>query len=506
MPFAHLLVIFLISLLILMLPAPGLARLFEKAGEKGWKAWIPFYNTYIMQKLAARPTHWVYWQLIPVVGWFITLGIYVEFSKIFGKFSFLQHTILVLTLGLYFNYLGFSSSTRYIGPEGVKIYKKSTVREWLDAGVFAVVAATLIRIFIFEAYTIPTESMEKTLLVNDFLFVSKTAYGPRIPNTPIAMPFVHHTMPVGKGKSYVEWIKLPYIRWFEKPVKRNDVVVFNFPVGDTVINRDEFQSQVTYYDVIRQISREEVLRREDDFPLVVRPVDKRENFIKRCVAIAGDTFELKDGIVYIDGKPTETPPPDSEMLYYVETNGQPLSPSVMMEEYNVDMNNERRETEFKTTDRPNTYVMLLTNTAREKMLRQGLARRITLEELEHPVFPYDTIHHWSRDNFGPILVPAKGMTIDLTPENYSVYERAIRVYEGNALEIRNGQIFINDQPANSYTFKMNYYWMMGDNRHNSADSRYWGFVPEDHVVGKASLIWFSWDKGPRWKRLFRTIK
>lgn len=502
MEIAHLLVIILITLLIFLLPAPGVAKLFEKAGEKGWKAYIPFYNTYTMLKIANRPKHWVYWQLIPIVGWFITLGIYVEFIKAYGKFSFLSHALIVLTGGLYFNYVGFSSNTRFIGPAGVKLYKKSATREWIDAAVFAVVAATLIRTFIFEAYTIPTPSMEKTLLVNDFLFVSKTAYGPRIPNTPLAMPFVHHTMPFGKSKSYVEWIKLPYIRWFESPVKRNDVVVFNFPVGDTVVNRDEFQSAYTYYDLMREIGREEIFRRSDEFPLVVRPVDKRENFIKRCVAVAGDLLEVKDGIVFINGKQNELPP-HAEMPYIVETKGQPLDETVLKDEYNVDkLNND----EFQTTAKLNTFRMLLTNEAKDKMIKNAIAVSITPEQTNYPVYPYDTLHKWSQDNYGPVLIPKKGVAMSIDASNYSVYERAIRVYEGNKLEMKNGQIFINDQPATSYTFKMDYFWMMGDNRHNSADSRFWGFVPEDHVVGKASLIWFSWDKGPRWNRIFRSIK
>ncbi|MCM5529013.1 signal peptidase I [Parasegetibacter sp. NRK P23] len=499
----HLLVIIFISLLIWLLPAFGVSKMFEKAGEKGWKAFVPFYNTYTMLQVAGRQKHWVYWQLIPVVGWFITFGIYIEFVKAYGRFAFWEHALIVLTLGLYMNVIGTNQHARFIGPEKVKLYKKSTTREWVDAGVFAIVAATLIRTFIFEAYTIPTPSMEKTLLVNDFLFVSKTAYGPRIPNTPLAMPFVHHTMPVTKGKSYLEWIKLPYIRWFESPVKRNDVVVFNFPVGDTVINKDEFQSAITYYDVVRQIGREEVFRREDDFPLVVRPVDKRENFIKRCVAIAGDTLEIKNGVVWVNGKVNDVPI-HSEMPYYVQTKGQPLDEEVMQSEYDVDMND---ASEFTKLEQPGLFRMLLTAEAKAKLEKSGAVTSIQVAKDEGGyIFPFDTLHNWSQDDFGPVILPKKGTAMPLNAQNYSIYERAIRVYEGQSIDMRNGQIYINNQPASSYTFNMNYYWMMGDNRHNSADSRYWGFVPEDHIVGKASLIWFSWENGPRWNRLFRSIK
>src|SRR6516164_7018992 len=241
-------ILVLIQLLILLLPSFGVFKMFEKAGVPGWKAFIPVYNTWIMLELTQRRKHWVFWQLIPIVGWFITMGIYVEFVKTFGKFRIYEHALAALLPLFYFPYLGFSKDEKFLGPEVVKKHRKSTTREWIDAGVFAIVAATLIRTFNFEAYTIPTGSMEKTLLVNDFLFVSKFSYGPRIPNTPLSVPFVHNTMPIINTKSYVEWVRVPYTRWFSSPVKRNDVVVFNFPAGDTVINRDEFQSAKPYYD------------------------------------------------------------------------------------------------------------------------------------------------------------------------------------------------------------------------------------------------------------------
>src|ERR1044071_7199177 len=220
-------VIILISLLIVELPAFGLAKLFEKAGIPSWKAWVPFYNIWEILKATGLKKHWFYWQFLPVAGWFISIWLLVEFVKLFGKFSFFDHVGAALLSVLYFPYLGMDKKVKYLGPQAVKNHKKTTVREWIDAGVFAVVAATLIRVFVFEAYTIPTGSMEKTLLVNDFLFVSKLTYGPRIPNTPLAIPFVHHTIPGLKMKSYSEAIKIPYRRWFGTPVKRNDVVVFN---------------------------------------------------------------------------------------------------------------------------------------------------------------------------------------------------------------------------------------------------------------------------------------
>jgi signal peptidase I len=508
---AHqLLILILIALVLFILPAFGLYFMFKKAGVPGWKGLVPVLNSFEMLRLSKRPVYLFFLQFIPVAGWFITLAILVEFVKTFGKFRFYQHALTVCSAGLYFLYVGLNKKDKYIGPEAAKKYKKSTAREWIDAGIFAVVAATLIRTFVFEAYVIPTPSMEKTLLVNDFLFVSKFSYGPRIPNTPIAMPFVHHTMPLFDMKSYVEWIHIPYTRWFPSPVKRNDVVVFNFPTGDTVINKDGYQSEQPYYDVARALGngdmnagRQIILSDPDQYPLIVRPVDKQENFIKRCVGIAGDTLQIKDQMIYINGQ--LMPLPDySETNYFVVTGGQQLDETVMKEEYDIDINNSE---EFQQTGIPNRYAMLLTAIARDKMMKSGLAKTITpYIDSSKMVYPYDPQYNWTKDNYGPIWIPKKGATLQLNSVNYLFYERAIRDYEKNKLEIQNGKIFINDKETKSYTFKMDYYWMMGDNRHQSLDSRYWGFVPEDHVVGEAWMIWMSWKNGVRWSRLFKKIK
>ncbi|MBZ5856259.1 signal peptidase I [Flavihumibacter profundi] len=514
----QILIVALISLLLFILPAFGLSKLFKKAGVPGWKAFVPLYNSWEMIIIAERPKHWFFWQLIPVAGWFVTMGIFIEFIKCFGKFAFWEHALTCLVPFLYFPMVALDEKTRFIGAKGVKHYQKSTAREWIDAGVFAIVAATLIRTFLFEAYTIPTGSMEKTLLINDFLFVSKLSYGPRIPNTPLAVPFVHHTLPGTSARSYSELIKLPYSRWFASPIKRNDVVVFNFPNGDTVINKPEFQSADPYYDVARRIGngnlntgRQMILNDPETYPLVVRPVDKRENYIKRCVAIAGDTLEVRDGRVYINSQPGFIPP-HSQIFYEVETSGQPLDADLMKEQYNIDIENP----EEIPSQTGNKYIMLLTAEAVDKMKASGLAKSITPQLIRPDQvdarlwgqvnYPYDTIHKWTIDYYGPIWIPAKGATLTLTPENYSIYERAIRVYEGNTLEQKEGKFFINGAATNQYTFKMNYYWMMGDNRHGSQDSRFWGFVPEDHIVGEAWIIWMSLNKGIRWNRLFRSIK
>ncbi len=491
-------VILLISLLMVMLPSIGLAKMFEKAGIPSWKAYIPFYNTWEMLQAARFKKHWFFWQFIPVVGWFITLWIFVEFVKLFGKFTFLQHAATVLVPFLYFPYLGYSANERYIGPDAVKKHKKSATREWIDAGVFAIVAATLIRTFVFEAYTIPTGSMEKTLLVNDFLFVSKLSYGPRIPNTPLAVPFVHHTLPVLNTKSYSELIKLPYVRWFASPVKRNDVVVFNFPAGDTLTK--EFDSKTTYYDIVRARGREETWER---FTILTRPVDKRENYIKRCVAVADDTLQLINGILYVNNEKAFISPTAST-FYNVRTTAQMSEES--LRDAGILLNQDDESPDFRQ-DGPYYHINLtLSELEIVKKLPGFQSAEPEIIDDYGATFPNDQAHfNWSVDNFGKLWVPKKGGTIPLTPKNVILYKRVIQVYENNEWEEQGGKIYLNGEPATSYTFKMNYYWMMGDNRHKSQDSRYWGFVPEDHVVGEAWMIWMSWNKGVRWNRLFKMI-
>lgn len=478
----------------------GMYGMFKKAGIEGWKAFVPLYNTWCMVQKMPLKKYWFFLQLIPIAGQFITIWITIKFVEHFGRFGFWHHAATVLVPFIYFPYLGFSKNERYAGNAVVNNYKKSGIREWIDAAAFAVVAATLIRTFVFEAYTIPTSSMEKTLLVNDFLFVSKFAYGPRIPNTPLAMPFMHHTIPGLNSKSYLEWIHIPYTRWFASPVKRNDAVVFNFPAGDTLTK--EFDSVDPYYDMVRREGRQAVW---DKYTVVTRPVDKRENYIKRCVAIAGDTILIKDGKLYVNGQPAFVSP-TSATYYNVTTNtgwGEE-----MLQEAGVRLN-QKEDNEGSFDFQPmgtNRYKINLTLGELEIVKKLAGFVSVTRDTLDYITFPYDTaVARWTTDEFGPLWIPKKGATIQLTKQNLVLYGRCIRVYEGNTLEEQNGKVLINGQAATSYTFKMDYYWMMGDNRHKSQDSRYWGFVPEDHIVGKASLIWFSWDGGPRWKRMFKMI-
>ncbi|MBP6686589.1 MAG: S26 family signal peptidase, partial [Lacibacter sp.] len=352
--------IFYINLFLVLLPAVGLYGMFKKAGVEGWKAFVPFYNVWIMVELAGMKRYWFFLQFIPIVGWFITIAILIDFVKTFGKFAFWQHVLTVLVPIVYFSYIGYNSTDKYLGADVLHKHKKSGLREWVDAAIFAIVAAGLIRMFVFEAYVIPTPSMERSLLVNDFLFVSKTAYGSRVPNTPLAFPLVHHTFPVIKTKSYLEWIKLDYRRWFAKPVKRNDVVVFNLPVGDTVINDEvNYGSKTTYYDALHSQfgnNRAALWDRYGDI-IITRPVDKRENFIKRAVAVAGDTLEIRNGVVYINGKVNEIPN-GVQTNYLLKTKGQPLDYTMLEEEYNI------RESLGEVTQAvsvgPNYYEIFLT--------------------------------------------------------------------------------------------------------------------------------------------------
>ena len=381
--------------------------------------------------------------------------------------------------------------------------KKTKTREWVDAIVFAVVAATIIRVFFIEAYTIPSGSMERSLLIGDFLFVSKVNYGARIPMTPVAFPFAHHTMPLTTStKAYWDGVQWKYHRLPGlSEIKRNDVVVFNFPEGDTVAVENQSDS---YYNMVRNMGREQV---RNNITIVDRPVDKRENFIKRCIAISGDVISMANGVAFVNGK--QEPLKNTGMMPYKIVFKTMDFNYAALDEFKLDLGNSPAIAE-------NTYIVNASPEIADKLKAFDFISSVTLSpDATGPeqggVFPHDPNRVWNRDNFGPIKVPAKGWTVKIDSLTMPLYYRAIRTYEGNKVEKKGGVWYINDKVANTYTFKMNYYWMMGDNRHNSADSRYWGFVPEDHIVGKALFIWMSWDSDAsffskiRWSRLFRGI-
>ena len=407
---------------------------------------------------------------------------------------------------------------------------------WVDALVFALVAVYFINLFFFQNYVIPSSSLEKSLLTGDYLFVSKVSYGPRIPQTPLTMPLTQHTLPVLNMKSYIDWPHWDYrrVKGLGK-VELNDIVVFNYPAGDTILAEVPYQTEYykMVYDSGEQISvqnvgmpdfssltqqqvheiyedvyamgRNYLKNNASEFgDIKSRPTDRRENYVKRCVGLPGQTLEIKNRIVYLDGKPNKEPD-NVQYTYKVRLHQQ--IPHELMRELGISSEQVVQLSRYG-------YMALTDHAAKALKRRTDIVESLVLNtevDADDRVYPRNAAYGWTRDNYGPVWIPKKGESIALTMDNIAIYERAIKVYEDNRLEVNDGKIYINGQPATSYTFKMDYYWMQGDNRHNSADSRYWGFVPEDHIVGKPIFIWWSSDpdqggvSGIRWSRLFRFV-
>lgn len=407
------------------------------------------------------------------------------------------------------------------------------VMSWVDALVFALVAVYFINQFFFQNYVIPSSSLEKSLLTGDYLFVSKVSYGPRIPQTPLTMPLTQHTLPVVECKSYLDWPHWDYRRVKGLgQVQLNDIVVFNFPAGDTLCSAPQYQSydyyqmcysigyqiypnrpnpdslsaeqRLKYFDIIYEAGRNAILQNQAEYgEIITRPADRRENYVKRCVGLPGQTLEIRNHIVYLDGKANKEP---DNVQYTYRVKLKQSIPEEVMDDLGISM-------EDLTSLNTLGYMPLTKHAVASLQGRKDIVESVTLNtdanDLE--IYPLNGNKHWTRDNYGPVWIPKKGEKIRLTLDNIAIYERPIKVYEGNELEIRDGKIYINGQEAREYTFKMDYYWMQGDNRHNSLDSRYWGFVPEDHIVGKPIFIWWSSDpdrhgiSGIRWNRLFRFV-
>ena len=411
------------------------------------------------------------------------------------------------------------------------------IMSWVDALVFALVAVYFINLFFFQNYVIPSSSLEKSLLTGDYLFVSKVSYGPRIPETPLTMPLTQHTMPIINTTSYIEWPQWDYrrVKGLGK-VQLNDIVVFNYPAGDTILTEEKYQAndyyamvysfgqqiyqsqmpnpitpdslspqqQLDYFNMLYNIGRNYIVNNPNEYGSIDhRPTDRRENYVKRCVGLPGQTLQIKNRIVYLDGKANKEPE-NVQYTYYVKLKAD--LPDDLLKELGI-------SGEDLLSLNQNGYMPLTKKAVKVLSARKDLVTSIRLntDAATGEVYPLNAVTGWTRDNYGPIWIPKKGETVQLTLKNIALYERPIRVYEHNQLDIRNGKIYINGREAHSYTFKMDYYWMMGDNRHNSADSRYWGFVPEDHIVGKPIFIWWSSDpdrrgfSGIRWNRLFRWV-
>ncbi len=487
-------------------------KIFEKAGKPSWAGFIPVYNIWILLKVIKKPWWWILLLIVPGINFLMLIVMHYELARAFGQRSLVQYLIAIFLPFVTIALLAFKPEIVYTGLPDYKNEKKSRSREWAEAIIFAIIAATIIRTFFIEAFTIPTPSMEESLLVGDYLFVSKASYGARLPMTPIAFPLTHHTIPILNIKSYLEWQKLPYLRLpgFSE-VERYDATVFNFPEGDTVVVNIPEQS---YYQLQRQLGRENLMKDRFILPdgrvantggITVRPIDKKENYIKRTIGLPGETIEVINRQVSIDGSPIENPE-GMQYTYSVYTKSA-LSSEVLHEKYDILLTDAQKE--FYRYQ--GFYALPLT--LKEKEIFDGMSSvdSVTIE-LKRPqadlhIFPNHPDYSWTEDNFGPLWIPKAGETIDLTIENLPLYRRAIDIYEYNDLEVKSGEIYINGEKTNQYTFKQNYYFMMGDNRHNSADSRFWGFVPYDHVVGKAVFIWFSKEAGGdiRWSRLFSFV-
>nr|MBP9983434.1 signal peptidase I [Prevotella sp.] len=407
---------------------------------------------------------------------------------------------------------------------------------WVDALVFALVAVYFINLFFFQNFVIPSSSLEKSLLTGDYLFVSKVSYGPRIPETPLTMPLTQHTLPVVNAKSYIEWPHWDYRRVKGLGnVKLNDIVVFNYPAGDTLCSSDQWQQQDyyamsygigeqlyqqnhsmpqlkslnrnqqrKYFDLVYALGRNYILSHQQEYgEVVTRPTDRRENYVKRCVGLPGQTLQIKNRIVYLNGKANKEPD-NVQYSYYVKLRC-PM-PEELMGQLGI-------STEDITGLSQYGFIPLTKKAYNVLSKRKDIVQSIRLntDAQAGDLYPLNAYTGWTRDNYGPIWIPKKGATVKLDMNNVAIYERPIHAYEGNDLKIVNGNIYINGKVAHSYTFKMDYYWMMGDNRHNSADSRYWGFVPEDHIVGKPIFIWWSHNpdhpglSGIRWNRLFNFV-
>jgi signal peptidase I len=513
-------IILLVILVIYILMSLSLKKVFEKAGVDGTKALIPGVNFIEMCKLIGQPTSHAAWMLFPIVNIFTYAGMKVDLVRSFGKFNFSDSFWAVVFSPFILNKIG-NDNSKYEGPIVPKEkeyhnqlqeahkkndkraleklakspYQKGSLREWTEAIVFAVFAAAFIRMFLIEAYVIPSSSMEGSLLVGDYLFVSKAHYGIRTPMTVLQIPLLHNRIPYLNTESYIDkpgfdYHRLPALQ----DVQRNEPFVFNWPVGDSSYITPDYMYNMdmirTQFNKAQQLPTSEVMQN-----ITVRPVDKRDHYIKRCVGLPNDVIEVKANQLYVNGQ--IAPNPEKMQFMYQVTGINNLD---KLTELGVSVN----DVGGGRGKGSGLFNLDQGQVAKIKSITGASVEPVPQTEVSPAFFPFDTLNYkWSNDNYGPLKIPAKGETVNLTPQNIALYLRVIAVYENNKLEIKNNEYFINGAKATSYTFKQNYYWAMGDNRHNSQDSRAWGFVPEDHVVGKPLFIWFSkGEEGIRWNRIF----
>ena len=531
--------LFIFLFIIQIIHGLGTWKLYIKAGRQAWEAFVPVYNAVILMKIINRPWWWTILLFLPIVNLIMFPVVWVETARSFGKNSTTDTILAILSLGFYNYYLNYALDVEHVKDRN--LHPQTAAGDWVSSILFAIVAATIVHTYFIQPYTIPTSSLEKSLLVGDFLFVSKFHYGARVPMTTIAAPMVHDTIPVLKKKSYlyddrlenkntafINKLSLPYMRipGFQK-IKQNDIVVFNWPV-DTMLNM-RFTDRNRY-----------------------KPIDKKTNYVKRCVGLPGDSLEVRDGYVFINGKQNQLPDRAKLQFFHtIETKSdinQDFLDKYGIKEYtrvyslNTDIWNNSRVQDF--LNKNNTHLDVvhkdssqvhlvgqMSQAAYDKLKFNFVSNKIsgnTTSELaeiikndsdvksinknssktfDSSIFPHDPNYSWNNDFFGPLYIPKIGATIDLNLEVLPLYKRVITEYEDNTLQVKGNQIFINGKVANTYTFKKDYYWLMGDNRHNSQDARSWGFVPFDHVVGKPVFIWMSWDGfgKPRWERFFTTV-
>ena len=512
----------------------GTWKLYLLAGRKSWKSAIPVYSIFVLMNIIKRPRWWVFLLFIPVVNLLMIIILWIETIRSFGKNSIKDSLLVIFSFGFYIFYLNYYKKTQYDNNRNLNY---SAFGEWMSSMMFAIIAATLVHTYFMQPFIIPTGSLEKSLLIGDFLFVSKFHYGARVPTTPIALPMVHDTIPLIKTRSYLKKPQLPFMRLpgFQK-IKRNEIVVFNWPA-----------------DTVRQFFVKE--------KGVRKPIDKKSNYVKRCVGIPGDTLEIRDGIVFINNKKNKLPEWAKIQHTYTVYNNEGVSSKKLLKYgindferiypiKNITQNSFNAIVPFIISRRGNTVEDFsvitpakglplkivkkyglevsellskkkIINTTLEKVLRlkknekfDSIVRNISkIKTPNESFFPNRITFDWNEDNFGPILIPKKGAQIKLNKSTYPLYKKIIEEYEGNKVIKSNGGFSVNNKLVKTYTFKQDYYWMMGDNRHRSEDSRFWGFVPENHVMGKPVFIWMSIDGFNdgfrnwkiRWDRLFSIV-